>query len=78
MQAPLGHRGLDRWLELRQSDTILAEFLDATLQLDELRAAEWSPIRRSDEYQHRPARSHNRLQVADAPSLIAQVEIGNT
>jgi hypothetical protein len=59
----------------RQSETVLAEFLDPALQLDELRAAERSPIRRSEEHQHGAARPHDRFQIAGAAGVIRQAEI---
>jgi hypothetical protein len=45
------------------------------LQLDELRSAERSPISRTDEHQHRPARPRNRLQIPDTAQLIAKAEV---
>jgi uncharacterized damage-inducible protein DinB len=61
----------------RQADAALPELAGATLQLDELRAAERSPVRRADEHQHRPAASHDRLQRPFTSGLVAQPEIRN-
>jgi hypothetical protein len=58
-------------------DALLAKLLDATLQLDELRAAERSPIRRAEEHQHYAAWAHDRLQGARAAGLIRKAEIRN-
>jgi hypothetical protein len=60
------------------TDALLAEFFETTLQLDELRAAERSPIGRAEEHQHRAARPHDRLQVAHAAGLVSEVEIRNS
>jgi hypothetical protein len=61
----------------RQSDAVLAEFVDPTLQLDELRAAVRSPIRGAEEYQHGAARPHDRFEGADAAGLIRKAEVRN-
>jgi hypothetical protein len=61
----------------RDADPAPAEFLDASLQLDELRAAERSPVRGADEHDHRATRAHDRLQVSDASLLIGKAEIGD-
>jgi hypothetical protein len=59
-------------------DPLLAELFETTLQLDELRAAERSPVGRAEEHQHRAARPHDRLQVAHAAGLVSEVEIRNS
>jgi hypothetical protein len=58
-------------------DPVLTELFETTLQLDELRAAERSPVGRAKEHQHRAARPHHRLQVAHATGLVSEVEIRN-
>jgi hypothetical protein len=50
---------------------------EMTLQLDQLRFAVGSPIRGSDEDQHRTLGPHDRTQVPHRPVLIFQVEIRN-
>jgi hypothetical protein len=62
----------------RQTYAVLAEFVDTTLQLNELRAAERSPIRRAEEHQHDAATTHDRLQRLLFARLIEQPEIGDT
>jgi hypothetical protein len=57
------------------SDPVLAELLETTLQLDELRTAERSPIGRAKEHQHRTAGPHDRLQVPHATGLVRKVEV---
>lgn len=59
------------------SDSVLAEIFETTLQLDELRTAERSPIGRAEEHQHRTTRTHDRLQVSRTTGLVGQVEVGD-
>jgi hypothetical protein len=47
------------------------------LQLDQLRAAEWSPIGRAKKDHHGAAWAHDRLEIPDAAGLIAQAEVGD-
>ena len=56
-------------------ESLFTELFETTLQLDELRSAERSPVGRAEEHQHRAARPHDRLQVAHATGLIAEGEI---
>jgi hypothetical protein len=57
------------------ADAACPKLFETTLQLDQLRAAERSPIGRAEEHQHRPARPHDRLEGANAASLIRQAEV---
>jgi hypothetical protein len=61
----------------RQSDAFLSQFIDATLQLDELRAAVGSPVGRSQEDKHQPTFAHERLECSDTPVLVREAEVGN-
>jgi hypothetical protein len=60
-----------------QPDAVLAEILDATLQLDQLRSAERSPIRRAHEHQHGTPTAHDGLKRALSASVIAECEVGD-
>lgn len=61
----------------RQSDAFTPQFVDATLQLDQLRSAIGSPVGRSHEDEHQPSRSHERFERSDTAVLVSEAEIGN-
>jgi len=52
------------------------DFVNTALQLDELRLAVRSPVRRTDEDKHRPLRPHDGLKISGPAVLILEVEIG--
>jgi len=57
---PFGERGQDLRrivTDRRQAETAPAKIVEAILQLDELRLAVRSPVRRSEEHQHRAFRA---------------------
>ena len=58
-----------------QAQAALLELRCAALQLDELRATEWSPVSRTDENEHRSARSHDRLQIVCPARLVDEAEV---
>ena len=60
------------------TNPLLTELFETTLQLDELRATERSPIGRAEEHQHRAAWPHDRLQVAYAAGLVSEAEVRNS
>ena len=77
---PFGEVGENRLrvvADSRDVDPLAAKLLKASLQLDELRAAERSPIGGAEEHQHRSARTNHRLQRLGAAVLIPETEIGN-
>jgi hypothetical protein len=75
--AEVGKRLLRVVADRGDADPAPAELLDASLQLDELRTAERSPVRGADEHEHRATRAHDRLQVPDASGVIGESEIGD-
>jgi hypothetical protein len=60
-----------------KANPALSQLVDASLQLNELRAAKGSPIGGADEHQHRSASPHDRLQRLHASRLIAQLKVGH-
>jgi hypothetical protein len=57
-----------------QSKTLVAKLLYLTLQLDQLRPAVGSPIRRTEEDQHRALGPHDGLERLDVSGLILQAK----
>ena len=61
-----------------QFQSLLANLINAPLQLDQLRPAVGSPIRRSYEDEHGSLRSYDRLQCPGLAMLILQAEVGHS
>jgi hypothetical protein len=59
----------------RDTDSLLTELFETTLQLDELRAAERSPVGGAEEHQHCAAGTHDGLQVPHAAGLVSEIEV---
>jgi hypothetical protein len=60
--------------DYRQAKAFAAKFIDSSLQLDELRFAIGSPVRRANEHQHRTLRSHDGLESLDFAVLVFEPE----
>lgn len=61
----------------RRIDSVGLEIYERELQLDELIAAVWSPIRAAAEHQQQAVGSHQFIQRSGLTVLIGQSEIGN-